>query len=340
MKENTAGERSNQIGLLFQMMRIRRFEEKAAEMYSKSKIRGFLHLYIGEEAVAAGLISQLKPEDRILATYREHGHALARGIPAGEIMAEMYGMSEGCSKGRGGSMHLFDVKRNFFGGNAIVASHLPVAAGLALSTKKQGKTDVTVCFFGEGAMAEGEFHEAMNLAALWQVPLLMVCENNRYAMGTAMQFTHANQDIESKGRAYGMESATVDGMDVLKVRAAGEKALDYIRSTGKPYFLVCNTYRFRAHSMFDAELYRDKSEVEAWKKNDPILKLRQDLERQYQFSESEMKALESACEKEVTEAVQFAEAGSPEPAETLMQFVVSGPPDPGAEAEKSSTIKS
>lgn len=307
--------------LLFQMMRIRRFEEKSAEMYTKGKIRGFLHLYIGEEAVAAGIMDGLGPEDNILATYREHGHALARGVSADAIMAEMYGVQQGCSRGRGGSMHLFDAKTRFFGGNAIVASHLPVAVGLALSCKKQGLSHVTVCFFGEGAMAEGEFHEAMNLAALWQVPLLMVCENNRYAMGTALQFTHANPDIEARGNVYGMASATVNGMDVLEVKAAAESALAYIRTTGKPFFMVCNTYRFRAHSMFDAELYREKSEVETWKQSDPIAKLLKQLEDEFQLNETEKKELEDHCEQEVNQAVAFAETGTLEPIENLSQHI-------------------
>jgi pyruvate dehydrogenase E1 component alpha subunit/2-oxoisovalerate dehydrogenase E1 component len=322
-EEKTTLPESKLRDLLFLMMRIRRFEEKAAEMYTLSKIRGFLHLYIGEEAVAAGIISQLGPEDSIFSTYREHGHALARGLSSRSIMAEMYGMSEGCSKGRGGSMHLFDAEKKFYGGNAIVAGHLPMAAGMALASKKQGKTNITVCFFGEGALAEGEFHETMNLAALWQVPLLMVCENNRYAMGTALQFSHANQNLESRGKSYGIEAATVDGMDVVKVWEATKKALEYIRTTGKPFFLVCNTFRFRAHSMFDSELYREKSEVEAWKKSDPVAGLLKKLQGHFQFSEADLKELESACEKEVKEAVDFAEAGSPESPESLLQYVYS-----------------
>lgn len=318
-------DRNQMVQLLFTMMRIRRFEEKSAEMYTKGKIRGFLHLYIGEEAVAAGIMGCLGPDDNILATYREHGHALARGISADAIMAEMYGMQQGCSRGRGGSMHLFDASKRFFGGNAIVASHLPVAVGLALSSKKQGQPNITVCFFGEGAMAEGEFHEAMNLAALWQVPVLMVCENNRYAMGTALQYTHANQDIEARGNVYGMASASIDGMDVLEVKAATDSALAYIRTTGKPFFIVCNTYRFKAHSMFDAELYREKSEVEAWKQLDPISKLRKKLEDEFNFSEAETRELEERCEQEVNRAVAFAEAGTLEPIENLMQHIYTAP---------------
>jgi pyruvate dehydrogenase E1 component alpha subunit len=256
--------------ILRQMLLIRRFEEASAEMYTKTKIRGFLHLYVGEEAVAVGIMQSLLPEDNILSTYREHGHALARGVDANSIMAEMYGKQEGCSKGRGGSMHLFDKSKKYYGGNAIVGGHLPLAAGMALASKKQNQKNITCCFFGEGAVAEGEFHEAMNLAALWQVPVLFVCENNLYAMGTAIRFTHARQDLAKKADAYGIESAVTDGMDVLAVMQAARLAIAKIKESSKPFLLVCDTYRFRAHSMFDAELYREKSEVEEWKKRDPI----------------------------------------------------------------------
>jgi pyruvate dehydrogenase E1 component alpha subunit len=248
--------------LLYQMLLIRRFEEKSAEMYTKEKIRGFLHLYIGEEAVAVGVMQALRLEDNVLCTYREHGHALIRGIAPGVIMAEMYGKQEGCCRGRGGSMHLFDAKTKFYGGNAIVAGHLAMAVGLGLADKRMKRNQLTCCFFGEGAMAEGAFHEAMNLAALWQVPVLFVCENNLYAMGTAIRYTHAQTDLQKKGAAYGITSATVDGMDLMAVMQAANTATETIRQTGQPYFLVCNTYRFRAHSMFDAELYREKAK---WK---------------------------------------------------------------------------
>jgi pyruvate dehydrogenase E1 component alpha subunit len=309
--------------LLYQMILIRRFEEKSAEQYTKSKIRGFLHLYVGEEAVAVGVIQALKNEDYVLSTYREHGHALAKGVDAGAIMAEMYGKMEGCSRGRGGSMHLFDVSKNFYGGNAIVGSHLPVAVGMALASKKQNKRNITCCFFGEGAAAEGEFHEAMNLAALWQVPVLFVCENNQYAMGTALKYTHAMQDLEKKGISYGVESSLVDGMDLIAVMNATNEAVDKIRTTGKPYFLVCNTYRFRAHSMFDAELYREKSEVEEWKKRDPIPNFEQYLVKQNLISTSEVKEIENQVDKEILKAVEFAENGKWEPIAELTKFVYS-----------------
>lgn len=315
--------REHGVQLLYQMMLVRRFEEKSAEMYNKAKIRGFLHLYVGEEAVAVGVMHALKAEDKILATYREHGQALARGVDAKTIMAEMYGKKEGCSKGRGGSMHLFDAGKNFYGGNAIVAGHLPLAVGMALASKKQKMDNVTCCFFGEGAGAEGEFHESMNLAALWQVPLLMVCENNKYAMGTAIRFTHASQDLVAKGKAYGIESVEVDGMDVLVMEKAAREATDFIRKTGKPFFMVCNSYRFRAHSMFDAELYREKSEVDEWKKRDPIPKLQNFLLSEKLISETDVKELENKIETEVQQAVDFAEAGTFEPADELTKFTYS-----------------
>jgi pyruvate dehydrogenase E1 component alpha subunit len=309
--------------LLYQMMLIRRFEEKAAEQYTKAKIRGFLHLYIGEEAVAVGVTQALDDDDNVLSTYREHGHALARGIDEEVIMAEMYGKHEGCSKGRGGSMHLFDASKNFYGGNAIVCGHLPMAVGMALASKKQNKSTITCCFFGEGAAAEGEFHEAMNLAALWQVPVFFVCENNLYAMGTAIRFTHSMQDLEKKGVAYGIESAAVDGMDLLKVMDAANTAVQKVRSGEKPYLLVCNTYRFRAHSMFDAELYRDKKEVDEWKKHDPIPQFQQYLLKEKLISEAEITEFEKKIELKIQKAVDFAEAGTWEPIEQLTRFVYS-----------------
>lgn len=309
--------------LLYQMLLIRRFEEKAAEQYTKAKIRGFLHLYIGEEAVAVGVIQALTDDDNILCTYREHGHALARGIDPDVIMAEMYGKMEGCSRGRGGSMHLFDASKKFYGGNAIVCGHLPMAVGMALASKKQKRTTITCCFFGEGAAAEGEFHEAMNLAALWKVPVLFVCENNLYAMGTAIKYTHAMTELEKKGAAYGIESAVVDGMDLMAMTEAANIAVEKVRSSGKPYFLVCNTYRFRAHSMFDAELYRDKKEVEEWKKRDPILQFQQHLLQQQWITDNEIAAFESEIQTKIQKAVDFAEAGTWEPLDQLNRFVYS-----------------
>ena len=309
--------------LLYQMLLIRRFEEKSAEEYTKAKIRGFLHLYIGEEAVAVGVTQALKDDDNVLSTYRDHGHALARGIDADVIMAELYGKQQGCSHGRGGSMHLFDISKKFYGGNAIVGAHLPIAVGMALASKKQKKANITCCFFGEGAIAEGEFHEAMNLAALWKVPILFVCENNLYAMGTAIKFTHANIDLEKKGAAYGIESTSADGMDLMAVINAANSAVEKVRSSGMPYLLVCNTYRFRAHSMADAELYRDKNEVEEWKKRDPIPQFEEYLLQQKLITTDEITEMEHKIEKKIQIAVDFAEAGTWEPIEELTKFVYS-----------------
>jgi len=238
--------REHLLHLLKQMLRIRRFEEKCAELYSLQKIRGFLHLYVGEEAVAVGAMSVLKPVDTIVATYREHGHALARGLWMDKVMAEMYGKSNGCSRGRGGSMHLFDAENNFYGGNAIVGGGLPLAVGLAMAIKKQAiEQAVVVCFFGEGAVAEGEFHESLNLASLWQLPVLFICENNLYAMGTALSLSEAEQKIAHKAESYAIEAQQVDGMNVVDVEAAVAVALESVRGQGRPFFLGCLAYRFR-----------------------------------------------------------------------------------------------
>jgi len=306
--------------LLRHMIRIRRFEEKSVELYSAQKIRGFLHLYIGEEAVAAGVIEHLTPDDAIVATYREHGQALARGIPAGALMAEMYGKVEGCARGRGGSMHIFDKGTRFYGGNAIVGGGLPLAVGLALAEKMQRRPGIAVCFFGEGAAAEGEFHESMNLAALWQLPVLFVCENNLYAMGTALSISQSVTDVARKADGYDMASAVVDGMDVLAVSDAAADAVARVRA-GAPFLLECRTYRFRPHSMFDAELYRSKEEVAEWKKRDPIAQLLARGKAAGLLSDADAAAIETEVAREIDEAVAFAEAGTLEPVDDLLRFV-------------------
>jgi pyruvate dehydrogenase E1 component alpha subunit len=304
------------------MLRIRRFEEKCAELYSAGKIRGFLHLYIGEEAVAVGVMQALTPEDAVVATYREHGHALARGVPAGPLMAEMFGKEQGCSRGRGGSMHVFDATARFYGGNAIVGGGLPIAVGLGLADLYLGRSGrVTACFFGDGAVAEGEFHESMNLAALWKLPVVFVCENNLYAMGTRIERALSQTDLTSKARTYGMAASSVDGMDVIAVERAARQAVDGVRNGAGPFFLECRSYRFRAHSMFDAELYRDKSEVDEWKKRDPIALLRSVLEATHALDEAGLAALETEIQAEIAHAVAFAEAGTWEPVEQLTQDV-------------------
>jgi len=310
--------------LLHQMVRIRRFEEKAAELYSAGKIRGFLHLYIGEEAIATGIMRALTSEDAIFATYREHGQALARGIPAGAIMAEMYGKAEGCSRGRGGSMHLFDASLKFYGGNAIVAGGLPMAVGYALAQKLQRRPGITACFFGEGAVAEGEFHESFNLAELWRVPALFLCENNLYAMGTALERSEADTNLVEKAASYHVPGKSIDGMDVAAVMEAAQEAVRFVRGGGGPYFLELQTYRFRAHSMFDAELYRAKSEVEIWKKRCPIAAFTERARSEKWLVDGEVEAIEAEVTREIAQAVQFAEAGTWEPVELLTRDVYTG----------------
>jgi pyruvate dehydrogenase E1 component alpha subunit len=305
------------------MLRVRRLEEQCVELYSAAKIRGFLHVYIGEEAVAAGVMSTLAPDDAVVATYREHGHALLRGVSAGAILAEMYGYVEGCCRGRGGSMHLFDAATRFYGGNAIVAGGLPLAVGLALADKMSGRSRVTACFFGEGAVAEGEFHESLNLAALWQLPVLFCCENNLYAMGTALARSESQTDIALKAASYEIASWSADGMDVLAVEEAARRAVDAVRSGGGPHFLELRTYRFRAHSMFDPERYREKTEVSRWMERDPINTLRKALEDAGQLTEKDWKKIQQDVDAEVKAAVEFAEAGTLEPVEELTRFVYS-----------------
>ena len=309
--------------LLGRMILVRRFEERCVELYSATLIRGFLHLYIGEEAVAAGVLDVLTDDDAVVSTYREHGHALVRGLDPNRIMAEMFGFQEGVSRGRGGSMHLFDVGHRFYGGNAIVGGGLPVATGLALGDAMQGHPRVTACFFGEGAVAEGEFHECMNLAALWKLPVLFCCENNLYAMGTALERSESQTDVALKAAAYEMPSWPVDGMDVVAVREATRRACASIRAGGGPHFLELRTYRFRAHSMYDPELYRDKAEVERWKERDPLLTFRTRCIEEGVLDEGVCSALDAEALATVDAAVEFAEAGTPEPVEDLLRFVTS-----------------
>jgi pyruvate dehydrogenase E1 component alpha subunit len=307
--------------LLTDMVRIRRFEERCVELYSGAEIRGFVHLYIGEEAVATGVSSVLRPDDNVVATYRDHGHALVRGVTARSIMAEMFGRAEGCSRGRGGSMHLFSAEHRFYGGNAIVGGGIPVAGGLALADQTLGLDRVTVCFFGEGAMAEGEFHETMNLAALWDLPVLFCCENNLYAMGTALDRSEAVTDMALKASAYGMPSWSIDGMDVEAVRDGAGRAVESIRAGGGPVFLETRTYRFRAHSMYDPELYRGHDEVEHWRERDPIPAFTARVTEAGLLTADDLAAIEAATQAEIDDAVAFARAGTLEPVEDLTRFV-------------------
>lgn len=313
--------RETALSLLDDMLRIRRMEEKCAELYGAGKIRGFLHLYIGEEAVATGAIHALEAEDNVVATYREHAHALLCGVGMDAIMAEMYGKREGCSRGRGGSMHLFDARARLYGGNAIVGGGLPLATGLALADRMQGIARVNACFFGEGAMAEGAFHEAVNLAALWQLPVLFCCENNLYAMGTALARSEAQTDLCAKAASYRLPTLSVDGMDVVAVHEGAREAAAHVRAGKGPFFVEFRTYRFRAHSMFDAELYRDKREVEAWKTRGPIHTFSARLKQQGMLTEEQFLALDRGAGEEVARAVAFAEAGTWEPIEDLARDV-------------------
>ncbi|MET9132916.1 pyruvate dehydrogenase (acetyl-transferring) E1 component subunit alpha [Streptomyces antibioticus] len=309
--------------LLEAMLRIRRFEERCVELYSATKIRGFVHLCIGEEAVAVGVNEALTPEDAVVATYREHGHALARGITAEAVMAEMYGRTTGCSGGRGGSMHLFDASRRFYGGNAIVAGGLPLAAGLALADRMRGQDRVTCCFFGDGAFAEGEFHETANLAALWRLPLLLVCENNLYAMGTALERHQAQTDLAMRATSYGMVAWAVDGMDVEAVEQAARRAVEGIRTGTGPHFLELRTYRFRAHSMYDPDRYRDKAEVERWKSRDPITLLMDRMRESGAPVDKDVARIERRITAEIDHAVEAADHAPQEPVETLLRHVTS-----------------
>jgi pyruvate dehydrogenase E1 component alpha subunit len=315
------GTRDLALQRLRNMVTIRRFEEKCAELYSASKIRGFLHLYIGEEAVAVGAMEALRPQDAVLATYREHGHALIRGVPMPELMAEMYGKAQGSSHGRGGSMHIFNAARRFYGGSAIVAGGLPLAVGLALADKLQNRRQVSACFFGDGATAEGEFHECANLASLWKLPVLFLCENNQYAMGTALRRYQAQPDLSARGRSYGMPAEQVDGMDVEAVAEATARLAAGVREGSGPAFIEFITYRFRAHSMYDPDLYRDKAEIEKWKQRDPIPAFVARAVKDRRLTDADLAAIEKTVQAEVEAAVAFAEAGTWEPVEDLTKDV-------------------
>ena len=316
--------RERLLALLGAMLRIRRFEEKCAELYQQEKIRGFLHLYIGEEAIAAGVMEALTPADAVVATYREHGHALARGISMDRVMAEMYGKAEGCSRGRGGSMHLFDAATRFYGGNAIVGGGLPLAIGLALAEKMQQRAGMAACFFGEGAVAEGEFHESLNLAELWRLPVLFVCENNLYAMGTRLERSESQPDIHIKAQSYNVPAEVVDGMDVVALEAATRRVCAAIRSDGGPALLECRTYRFRAHSMFDPQLYRERAEIEVWKQRDPIDNLAASMRETGALHYSDLTTIEAQVATEIEQSVAFAERGHWEPVAELARDVYAG----------------
>jgi pyruvate dehydrogenase E1 component alpha subunit len=300
------------VAFLREMQLIRRFEERAAEMYTRRKIGGFLHLYVGEEAVATGVISRLRPQDYIVTHYRDHGHAIARGLDPNAIMAELFGKETGVSHGKGGSMHLFDAQKGFLGGYAIVAGHLPIATGLAYAAKARGEDRVTLCIFGDGAVNEGEFHEALNLAAVWKLPVIFLCENNLYGMGTALAEASATLELYKFAAGYNIPGARCDGMDVQdSYRAMGE-AMEHVRSGAGPYFLEAMTYRFRGHSMADPELYRSKEEVARWREKDPIATLRRDLLARGVIDQRQSEAIDASVEQQVEAAIRFADE-SPNP---------------------------
>ena len=316
---------AEQLGqFLYQMMLIRRFEEKCGEMYTRGKIRGFLHLYTGQEACAVGAMHALEDRDKIVTHYRDHGHALARGLDPNRVMAELFGASDGVSGGRGGSMHLYDASKGFLGGYAIVAAHLPLAVGLGLAANMKKDGSIALCIFGDGSVGEGEFHEALNLAVLWNTPVVFFCENNLYGMGVAFAQSLSTQ-ITTLAAAYNMPAVTVNGMDVLDVYHAMQKAVEHCRSGKGPYFVEAMTYRYRGHSMSDPELYRVKSEVEEYRKRDAIEGLKAYMQERGWLDDQRMHELAEHVERTVDEAVQFAE-NSPQPAiSTLHDHITKEP---------------
>jgi pyruvate dehydrogenase E1 component alpha subunit len=306
-------EKEEYLSLYHQMVLIRRVEERSAELYTQGKIGGFLHLYIGQEAVSTGLISARKTQDRVITAYRDHGVAINAGISAREVMAELLGKTTGISKGKGGSMHMADVENNYWGGHAVVGAHLPIAAGLALGDQYQSTDGVTICMFGDGATNIGFFHEALNLSKVWDLPVLWVVENNKYGMGTAVERASAVSEIRQKAEGYGIPNARVDGMNVIEVRETAEEHLEYIRGGNGPFFLEAVTYRYRGHSMGDPERYRQKDEVERWQEEDPIGIYHQHLLKEKIATSEILNEIEAQVESEVQDAVEFAES-SPEPA--------------------------
>lgn len=301
------------LDLYHQMVLIRRVEERSAELYQQGKIGGFLHLYIGQEAVSTGLISARKPQDSVITAYRDHGVAINVGISAKEVMAELLGKATGISKGKGGSMHMADAEKKFWGGHAVVGAHLPIAAGLALGDQYKSTDGVTICMFGDGATNIGFFHEAVNLSKVWNLPVLWVTENNQYGMGTAVERASAVSEIIQKAEGYGIPNARVDGMNLIEVRQAAEEHLEFIRSGNGPFFLEAVTYRFRGHSMGDPERYRQKEEIEKWQEEDPIGIYRAYLLNEKIATAEELDEVENQVEIETQEAIEFAES-SPEPA--------------------------
>ncbi|MQG73389.1 MAG: pyruvate dehydrogenase (acetyl-transferring) E1 component subunit alpha [SAR202 cluster bacterium] len=312
------------IGLYYQIALIRLMEERSGEMYMRGKIRGFLHLYIGEEAIAVGTIAATEPQDYIITHYRDHGHAIARGIPSNTIMAELYGKASGCSGGRGGSMHLFDSSRNFAGGHAIVGGQLPIALGLAIAAQKSGKNGVVLCYFGDGVLNQGEFHESMNLASVWKLPILFVLENNLYGMGSHIERVHSGgKDAYKIADYYRIPSSQVDGMDVLKVKEATEKAINSIRAGKGPFFMEALTWRFQGHSVADPQSYRTREENIPWLPKDPLTSFRAYLLDSAQATAEELDTVDQQVQAEVDEAVRFAEESPYPENDTLLEAIYS-----------------
>src|SRR6266478_2668090 len=305
-------DRDTLVKIFHQMLLIRRFEEKCAESYSLGKIGGFCHLYIGQEAVGVGAISALRPDDYVLTSYREHGQAIAKGISPEAVMAELYGKAGGCSHGKGGSMHLFDKSVNFMGGHAIVGGQIPLATGVAFASKYQETDKVTLCFFGEAAVNQGAFHESLNMAQLWKLPCIYICENNMYGMGTSLQRAMSSQDVASKACAYELASESVDGMDVLKMREATQRAIKRAREESLPTLLEARTYRYMGHSMSDPGKYRTRAEIEKYQERDPIKTYTAALKANGILSDENVAEIEAQVKEEVDRSVRFAEE-SPEP---------------------------
>jgi pyruvate dehydrogenase E1 component alpha subunit len=326
--------KEQQLDLYYQMVLIRRVEERGAELYQAGKIGGFMHLYIGQEAVSTGLIAAREPRDRVITAYRDHGVALNCGISANEVMAELLGKVTGTSKGKGGSMHMASVEKNFWGGHAIVGSHLCIASGLALGDQYAGNDNVTICMFGDGATNIGYFHEALNVAKTWGLRVLWVCENNIYGMGTSVERASAVAEIRQRAEGYNMKSSRVDGMDVMKVYEAAKEALDYVRENSQPYLLEVMTYRFRGHSMGDPERYRKQDEVKKWQETDPIGIFRKHLSEKKTATSKVLDEIDARVEEEVNKAVEFAEQ-SPEPSmEELFQDIYADEPVSSDQPEK------
>lgn len=318
-------DRETCLDLLGRMCLIRRFEEEAGRQYQRAKAGGFLHLAIGEEATVVGTTSAMRDRDYLIGTYRTHGHALARGTSADAVMAELFGKETGTSGGRGGSMHIFDGERRFMGGYGIVGGNLPLGAGLALASQYRGEDDVTVCMFGDGASNTGNFGETMNFAALWELPIVFLVENNHYGMGTALERHSATTDLSQKAAGYGIEGEQIDGMDVLEVRERVSSHLEEVRSKGRPSLIEASTYRYRGHSAADPEVYREKSEVEEWREKDPIETFIELCLKDGVLSEEDVEAARREAEETVLAAVKFADQSPEPPLESLYEelYVVS-----------------